>query len=103
MPRVSIYCGGIFARANQTIAVFAFAAISVYLIAKKGAPKLAFLLSLVPGTFYLFIISSFLLSQSIGFGLPLYTAYGIAGVISIIYFICIIRLRKKYASHTMEE
>lgn len=92
-----------FAWANQTIAVFAFAAISVYLIAKKGAPKLAFLLSLVPGTFYLFIISSFLLSQSIGFGLPLYTAYGIAGVISIIYFICIIRLRKKYASHTMEE
>ena len=92
-----------FAWANQTIAVFAFASISIYLMAKKGAPRYGFLLTLLPGTFYLFIISSFLLSQSIGFGLPLYTAYGIAGVISILYFVCIIRLGKKYASHTMEE
>ena len=40
-----------FAWANQTIAVFAFAAITVYLCAKKGAPKYAFLISLLPGTF----------------------------------------------------
>lgn len=92
-----------FAWANQTIAVFAFAAISVYLIAKKGAAKLAFLVSLLPGTFYFFIISSFLLNQPIGFGLPLYPSYGIAGTLCLIYMICVVWIGKKYASHSTEE
>lgn len=92
-----------FAWANQTIAVFAFAAISIYLSAKKGAPKFAYLISLLPGTFYLFIISSFLLSQKIGFGLGLHTSYVIAGVIAAAYFIGIICAGKKYAAKQTEE
>ena len=92
-----------FAWANQTIAVFAFAAITVYLCAKKGAPKYAFLISLLPGTFYIFIISSFLLSQSIGFGLPLNVSYLIAGVIALVYLILVPRAGKKFSkSHTEE-
>ena len=92
-----------FAWANQTIAVFAFAAITVYLCAKKGAPKYAFLISLLPGTFYIFIISSFLLSQSIGFGLPLNVSYVIAGVISLVYLILVPRAGEKFSkSHTEE-
>ena len=92
-----------FAWANQTIAVFAFAAISVYLMVKKGAPKYAFLISLLPGSFYLFIISSFILSQKIGFGLSLNIAYVIAAVITLIYFFGIINAGKKYRAKQLEE
>lgn len=92
-----------FAWANQTIAVFAFAAITVYLCAKKGAPKYAFLISLLPGTFYIFIISSFLLNASIGFNLPLNVAYIIGAIIAVLYLILVPRAGKKYAaSHTEE-
>ena len=92
-----------FAWANQTIAVFAFAAITVYLCAKKGAPKYAFLISLLPGTFYIFIISSFLLSQSIGFGLPLNVSYVIAGIIALLYLILVPRAGKKFSKTHTEE
>ena len=92
-----------FAWANQTIAVFAFAAISVYLMVKKGAPKYAFLMSLLPGSFYLFIISSFIFSQKIGFGLSLNIAYVIAAVITLIYFFGIINAGKKYRAKQLEE
>ena len=92
-----------FAWANQTIAVFAFAAISVYLIAKKGTPKFAFLMSLIPGAFYLFIISSFIFNQKIGFGLSLNVSYIIAAVLTILYFFGIISAGKKYAAKRMEE
>ena len=92
-----------FAWANQSIAVFAFAAISIYLSAKKGAPKFAYLISLLPGIFYLFIISAFLLSQKIGFGLPLHISYVIAGILAAIYFIGITRAGKAYAAKNIEE
>ena len=92
-----------FAWANQTIAVFAFAAISVYLIAKKGAPKYAFLISLLPGAFYLFIITSFLLNSKIGFGLPLNIAYIVGVIFAVLYIIFVPRVGKKYAASKMEE
>lgn len=92
-----------FAWANQTIAVFAFAAVTVYLKAKKGAPKFAFLISLLPGSFYLFIITSFILSQSIGFGLNMTVSYVIAAVVTIAYFAGIQVLGNKYAAKHEEE
>ncbi|MBE6991907.1 MAG: carbon starvation protein A [Ruminococcaceae bacterium] len=92
-----------FAWSNQTIAVFAFAAISVYLQAKKDAPKFAHLISLLPGTFYLFIVSSFILSQSIGFGLPLTLSYIIGAAASALYFFGITYIGKKYATKNIEE
>lgn len=92
-----------FAWANQTIAVFAFAAITIYLKAKKGAPKFAFLISLIPGSFYLFIISSFILSQSIGFGLNLTVSYVIAAVLVAAYFVGLIVAGNKYAASKQEE
>ena len=51
-----------FAWANQTIAVFAFAMISVYMMQNKQP----YLLSLLPGMFYMFVISSFILNPLIG-------------------------------------
>lgn len=92
-----------FAWSNQTIAVLSFAAISIYLFSKKGAPKLAFLVSLLPGTFYMFIISTYILNQSIGFGLPLKLSYIISAVLSAAYSIGIILLGKKYAKTHSEE
>ena len=92
-----------FAWSNQTIGVFAFAAITIYLMAKKGAKKGIYLIALIPGSFYMFIISSFILSQKIGFGLPMTAAYIIAGVLTALYFVSLIKLGRKYAASHEEE
>lgn len=92
-----------FAWSNQTIAVFAFAAIAVYLMAKKGTKKGVFLVALLPGSFYMFIISSFILSQQIGFGLSMTVSYLIAGILTALYFAGIYMAGKKYAAKHVEE
>lgn len=70
-----------FAWANQTISVFAFAMIAIYMMSKKKP----YILSLIPGMFYMFVISSFILNATIGFGLPWTISYIIAGILTIIY------------------
>lgn len=85
-----------FAWSNQTIAVFALAAISVYLIAKKGSARAAYMVALIPGTFYMFIITSFILSQKIGFHMSYSVAYIVAAVLAACYFVGVIFLGKKY-------
>lgn len=80
-----------FAWANQTIAVFAFAMITVYMINHKQP----FLLSLLPGMFYMFVISSFILNASIGFNLPWTASYLIAGALTIVYAALVIAVGKK--------
>lgn len=70
-----------FAWANQTISVFAFAMIAIYMMSKKKP----YILSLIPGMFYMFVISSFILNATIGFGLPWSISYIIAGILTIIY------------------
>lgn len=92
-----------FAWSNQTIGVFAFAVVTVYLRAKKEAPAWAFLISLLPGTLYMFIISSFILSQKIGFGLPLPLSYGVAAILSTCYLVGIPYVGKRYAAEHVEE
>lgn len=74
-----------FAWSNQTIAVFAFAIMTVYLIKEKKN----FLVALVPGTFYMFVISTFILNADIGFGLSFSTAYIIGGVLSALYVVLV--------------
>ena len=51
----------------------------------------------------MFIISSFILSQKIGFGLPMTVAYIIAGVLTALYFAGLIKLGRKYAASHEEE
>ncbi len=70
-----------FAWANQTLAVFAFAMITVFMMRNKQP----FVMSLVPGMFYMFIISSFILNAAIGFNLPWPVSYAVAGVLTIAY------------------
>ena len=92
-----------FAWSNQTIAVFAFAAITVYLMAKKGSAKWVFLVPLVPGSFYMFVISSFILSAKIGFGLSMNVAYIIAAILTAVYAVGVYMLGRKYAAKHTEE
>ena len=76
-----------FAWANQTIAVFAFAMITIYMMRHKQP----FVLSLVPGMFYMFIISSFILNATIGFHLSWPISYAVAGVLTVVYGVVLIR------------
>lgn len=81
-----------FAWANETIAVFAFAMISVYMT-KKSMP---YLIALIPGTFYMYIISSYILHAKIGFGLDWTFAYILAAVFTALYAGGIIKFGKNF-------
>ncbi len=76
-----------FAWANQTIAVFAFAMITVYMMRNKRP----FIMALIPGMFYMFIISSFILNAAIGFNLPWTASYIIAGILTAAYAAAVTR------------
>ncbi|WAW15176.1 carbon starvation CstA family protein [Peptostreptococcus equinus] len=80
-----------FAWANQTIAVFAFAMISLYLYKLKKP----YIISLIPGMFYTFIISSYLLGAKIGFNVPQNIANIVGVVLAIIYAYLIVKAGKK--------
>ena len=70
-----------FAWANETIAVFAFAMISVFMIKNK----MPYLMALIPGTFYMYIISSYILHAKIGFNLPWLVSYVTAAILCVAY------------------
>jgi carbon starvation protein CstA len=86
-----------FAFTNQGIAVFALAMISVYLyIHQKN-----YLISLVPGMFYCFVVTSYILHAPIGFGLESrlgmdpasYTlSYAVAAVLTGLYAFGIVKV-----------
>ncbi len=80
-----------FAWANQTIAVFAFAMIAVYMIKHK----MPWIMALVPGMFYMFVVSSFISNASIGFGLPWGISYAIGIILSLVYGFAVIAYGKK--------
>lgn len=83
-----------FAWANQTIAVFAFAMITLYLYKLKKP----YIMSLIPGMFYMYIISTYLLNAKIGFNLPLGIATIAGIVLAFVYAYLIIRTGKKVLS-----
>ncbi len=70
-----------FAFANQTIAVFTFAIITVYMI-RKSKP---YLMALIPGSFYMFVVTSFILNAKIGFNLSWTISYIISGVLTVVF------------------
>jgi carbon starvation protein CstA len=76
-----------FAWSNQTIAIFAFAIITIYLMGKghKGAAFMA----LIPGTWYAFITFTFICNAPIGLGLPLSTAYILGVAFAAIYAVLV--------------
>ena len=81
-----------FAWANETIAVFAFAMISIYMI-RNNMP---YLMALIPGTFYMYIISTYILHAKIGFQLSWTLSYIVGAVLTGLYAFSIINYRKNY-------
>jgi carbon starvation protein CstA len=62
-----------FAWSNQTIAIFAFAIITIYLLGRGY--KLAPFMSLLPGAWYSFITFTYICNAPIGLNLPMNVAY----------------------------
>lgn len=83
-----------FAWANQTIAVFTFAVITIYMIREKQPYGMA----LLPGMFYMYVISSFILNASIGFHLPWMASYIIGAVLTVLYAVSLVFYGKKSVS-----
>lgn len=79
-----------FSWANETIAVFAFAMIAVYMI-RSNMP---YLMAVIPGSFYMYIITSYILHAQIGFGLDWTISYILAAVASALYTFAIIKFGK---------
>jgi carbon starvation protein CstA len=76
-----------FAWSNQTLAVFAFAIITIYLMG-RGYTR-APLMSLLPGAFYMFITTAFICNASIGFNLSYPVAMCIGVVAAVIYTVLV--------------
>ena len=80
-----------FSWSNECIAVFAFAMISVYMI-RHDMP---YPLALMIGMFYMFVVTSYILSMSIGFQFSWTVSYIVAGAASLLYGVSIIYFGKK--------
>jgi carbon starvation protein CstA len=74
-----------FAWSNQTLAVFAFAIIAIYLVA-RGYTVAPFM-SLIPGAWYVFITTSYICNASIGLRLPYMTSCYIGAGLALVYVI----------------
>ena len=79
-----------FSWANETIAVFAFAMFTVYMM-KNNMP---YIMALVPGTFYMYIVSTYILHAPIGFGLDWTISYILAAVFSAAYAAALVKCGK---------
>ena len=79
-----------FSWANETIAVFAFAMIAVYMIQNK----MPYLMAIIPGMFYMYIVSTYILHAPIGFGLSYTLSYTLAAVAAILYAVSIVKYGK---------
>lgn len=84
-----------FAWSNQTLSLFAFICISVWLF-ESGKSKFVWM-PLIPGAFYTFICSTFIANAAIGFNLPWAVAYPIGAVLTVAYVVAIVAYGKKRA------
>ncbi len=83
-----------FSWANESTAVFAFAMISVYMIRHK----MPYLMALIPGMFYMYIVSAYILNAKIGFNLPWTAAYIVSAVLTLGYAAGIVIYGRKHAA-----
>ena len=80
-----------FSWANETTAVFAFTLIAVYM-KNHGMP---YVMAVVPGTFYMYIISCYILNAKIGLNMPWTASYIGAALLSCCYAALLMRTGKK--------
>lgn len=86
-----------FAWANQTLAIFAFALITIYMIKHK----MPWVLSIIPGMFYMMVITSFICNAKIGFNLPWTISYIIGGALTLAYGVALVVLGKRQEKLTV--
>lgn len=84
-----------FAWSNQTLALFAFLAISIWMF-ENGKAKYVWV-PLVPGTFYAFVTLTYIANAKIGFNLPWNIAYIIGGALAAVYALSILWYGRKRA------
>jgi len=72
-----------FAWTNQTIALFAFAIITVYLIGRGH--RISPIMPLLPGMWYAFIIFTYICNAKIGFNLPINVSYILGAIFAVSY------------------
>ena len=90
-----------FAWSNQTLSLFAFLAISVWMF-ENGKGKYAWM-PMIPGGFYCFICSTYIANAKIGFNIPWTYAYIIGVAAAVLYVGVIIWYgRKRAAAHTLQ-
>ncbi len=70
-----------FSWANECTAVFAFSVICIYMIRRK----MPYLMALIPGTFYTYVVSSYILNAKIGFNMPWTAAYIVSVFLTAAY------------------
>ena len=90
-----------FAWSNQTLSLFAFLAITVWMF-ENGKGKYAWM-PMIPGGFYCFICSTYIANAKIGFNIPWTYAY-IIGVVAAVAYVGVIIWygRKRAAAHTLQ-
>ena len=85
-----------FAWSNQTLSLFAFLAISIWMFENKKGNFVW--VPLIPGAFYTFITVTYIANAKIGFNIPWTAAYVIGVVAAVAYVAVIIWYGKKRAS-----
>ena len=84
-----------FAWSNQTLSLFAFLAIAIWMCENQ---KMKYIwMPLIPGGFYAFVTMTYLANAKIGFNLPWGVAYVIGGVFCVAYLAAVIWYGKKRA------
>ena len=84
-----------FAWSNQTLSLFAFLAIAVWLYENKKGKYVW--IPLIPGGFYAFVTTTYLANAKIGFNLPWGVAYVVGTVCCIAYLAAVLWYGKKRA------
>ena len=85
-----------FAWSNQTLSLFAFLAISVWMF-ENGKKKYVWI-PLIPGGFYAFITVTYIMNAKIGFNIPWGGAYAIGAVAAVAYVAIILWYGNKRAN-----
>ena len=80
-----------FAWSNGCISVFSFAVIGVFMIKNR----MPYLMAIIPGMFYMFVVSSYILNARIGFNIPRTPSYILSGVLTAAYATVLIIYGKK--------
>lgn len=85
-----------FAWSNQTLSLFAFACIAVWMF-RNGKGKFCWI-PMIPGCFYAFVTMTYIMNAHIGFNLPWTVAYIVGGVFAVAYVSVVVWYGKKTAN-----